>query len=62
MHKINFIPPLVLGNLKVLIASLGMPDATDVKLHHQLVVLIYMYQHAKNQFLLHNKKYNSNSF
>ena len=34
-------------DLKVLIASQGMPDSTYVKLHHQFVALIDMYLHAK---------------
>ena len=43
-------------DLKVLIASLGMPDSTHVKLHHQFVALIGMYLHVRNQL------YTSNSF
>ena len=43
-------------DLKVLIASLGMPDPTHVKLHHQFVAVIDMYLHGKNQL------YTSNSF
>ena len=48
MHKINFIPPLVFEILKVLIASLGMPDYTHLKSHHQFLRLIGMCLHAKN--------------
>ena len=43
MHKINFIPPLVFWDLKVLMASLGMPDPAQVMLQHQFVALIDMY-------------------
>ena len=43
-------------DLKVLIASSGMPNPNHVKLYHQFVALIYMYLHAKNQL------YTSNSF
>ena len=43
-------------DLKVLIASLGMPDPTLVKLHHQFVALRDMYLHTQNWI------YTSNSF
>ena len=55
MHKIDFMPPLV-WNIKVLIASLGMPDPTHVKSDHHFVALTDMHLHAKNHLL------NSNSF
>ena len=56
MHKINFISPLVFETLKVLIDSLGMPDYTHLKSHHQYVTLTDMYLHTKNQL------YKPNSF
>ena len=42
--------------MKELKACLGMPDPTDIKLHHQFVALIDLYLHAKNQL------YTSDSF
>ena len=48
--------PSIFSDVKVLIDSLDMPDPNHVKLHHQFVVSIDMYLHAKNQF------YNNNSF
>ena len=41
-------------DLKVLIASLGMPDHAHLKLHHQFVALIDIYLHAKNQLYIKN--------
>ena len=57
MHKINFIPPLVFKTLKIKQppwACLGMPDHAHLKSHHQSVVLIDMYLHAKNQLYTSN--------
>ena len=56
MHKINFIPHLDFLDLKVFVASLGMPDHSHLKSHHPFVALINMYLHAKNQL------YTANSF
>ena len=36
-------------DLKVLIPSLGTPDHAHLKSHHELVALIDLYLHAKNQ-------------
>ena len=46
MHKINFIPPLVIEILK---ASLGMPDHTQLNLQNQCIALIEMQVHTQNQ-------------
>ena len=43
-------------DLKVLIASLEIPDHAFLKYHHQFVALIVVYIQAKNSL------YNSNSF
>ena len=39
-------------DLKGLIAALGIPDHTHLKLHHQFVALIHMYLYTKNQLYI----------
>ena len=56
MHKINFITPVVLEILNVLIVMPGMPDHTYSKSFHQFEALIDLYLSAKNQL------YKSNNF
>ena len=49
LHPQNqLLPPLVFEIL-VLLVSLGMPDHTHLKSHHQFLALIDMYMLAKNQ-------------
>ena len=56
MHKNQLCTSFGFWDLKVLIASLGMPDHAHLKSHYQFVALIDMYLHPKNQL------YTSNSF
>ena len=56
MHKNQLCTSFGFWDLKVLIASLGMPDHVHLKSHYQFVALIDMYLHPKNQL------YTSNSF